>query len=249
MIDAYTWFRRAETQFLLKGVSNPTSQAAHVLAAIPDKLFPRISEWLKTKGDAAVEYYALKTYLLKHFTPSPAARLSLLFQLLQQHLGHQKPSDAPLEIKAQARLPSATEGTSRHLDLPRALRFLCLLESIRATIPNAEEIVEDNLQQQADRLLDPLTLQPAASTPCLLTSLHHSRMTKLTSQRSTIYYREPDKHRLNITTPRGHDQTSKGPKKKFPEQLCYSHAKVGLIVRTSHPKCSWQKRVEWPPPS
>lgn len=70
MIDAYTWFRRAETQLLLKGVSNPTSQAAHVLAAIPDKLFPRISEWLQAKGDAAVEYDALKTYLLKHFTLS-----------------------------------------------------------------------------------------------------------------------------------------------------------------------------------
>ncbi|MPD05370.1 hypothetical protein E2C01_101110 [Portunus trituberculatus] len=57
-------------------------------------------------------------------------------------------------MKALARLPPAADGLERKLDLLRALWLLRLPESIRAVIPNAEEMDEDTLQQMADHLLD-----------------------------------------------------------------------------------------------
>ncbi|MPC82950.1 hypothetical protein E2C01_077639 [Portunus trituberculatus] len=72
-IDTPTWFRQAEAQFRLKRVTNATTRADHVLSAIPDEIFPRISEWLECKGDDAIEYADLKAYLLQRFTPLPVA--------------------------------------------------------------------------------------------------------------------------------------------------------------------------------
>ena len=129
-----------------------TAQADHVLAALPDELFPRISEWLISKGDSAIGYNDLKNFLLQRFTPSATSRVTQLLQLAKQPFGDQRPSDALLEMKALARLPPSADGTVRQLDLLRALWLLRLPESIRAVIPNAEEMDEDTLQQMADSL-------------------------------------------------------------------------------------------------
>lgn len=85
-------------------------------------------------------------------TTSPAAQVSRL-QLSQQTLGEQKTSNALLKTKALARLSPSTDGTSRHLDLLRALWLLHLIISISAAIPKAKETDEDHLQQQVDHLL------------------------------------------------------------------------------------------------
>ena len=44
--DTVIWFRRAEVQFRIKKISSQTSMANHVLAALPDALFPQLAEWL-----------------------------------------------------------------------------------------------------------------------------------------------------------------------------------------------------------
>lgn len=57
-------------------------------------------------------------------------------------------------MKALARLPPAADGSVRQLDLLRALWLLRLPESMRAILPNAEEMDEDELQQMVDNLND-----------------------------------------------------------------------------------------------
>lgn len=107
-----------------------------------------------SRGDAAIEYGNLKTFLLQHFTPSAASRVTQLLQLAKQPLGDQRPSDAMLEMKALARFLPAADGSVKQLDLLRALWLLRLPENIRVAIPNAEEMNETDLQQMADRLKD-----------------------------------------------------------------------------------------------
>ena len=65
--EAASWFRRAEVQFRLRKVTDPSTKADYVLEAIPEELFPCIAAWLdnQTKG---VDYEDLKTYLLQEFT-------------------------------------------------------------------------------------------------------------------------------------------------------------------------------------
>ena len=77
--------------------------------------------------------------------------MTQLLHLAKQ--GDQRPSDALLEMKALARLSPAADGSERKLDLLRAHWLLRLPESVRAHIPNAEE-VDEELQQLADQLND-----------------------------------------------------------------------------------------------
>ncbi|MPC60642.1 hypothetical protein E2C01_054697 [Portunus trituberculatus] len=143
-INAPTWFRRAEVQFCLKRITSSMTQANH---------------WMKSKGDIAIEYSDLKTFLLQRFTLSAASRVTQLLQLSKQPLGDQRSSEALLEMKALARLPTVVNGSERKLDLLRAIWLLLHLESIRAVLSGAERMDDDDLQQMAECLSD---AQPAA---------------------------------------------------------------------------------------
>lgn len=241
VIDAPTWFRRAEVQFRLKRVTAPTVQADHVLAALPDDLFPRISEWLISKGDAAIGYVDLKNFLLQRFTPSATSRVTQLLQLAKQPLGDQRPSDALLEMKSLARLPPAADGTVRQLDLLRALWLLRLPEFIRAVIPNAEEMEEDALQQMADRLNDAQaaagrhtnSVSPAASAAA------PSEDDNIVAVRHTQgRARQPPARHHPSSRPR--QQQSGGA---FADGLCYFHAKFGPEAINCKPGCTWPKNA------
>ena len=49
-VNATIWFRRAEVRFRLKTITSSHTQADHILAVIPDTLFPQMSAWLDAKG-------------------------------------------------------------------------------------------------------------------------------------------------------------------------------------------------------
>ena len=55
-VDAEIWFCHAKVQFRLQKVRSCHTQADHVLAAIPDTIFPQMSTWLDSKGDDVIEY-------------------------------------------------------------------------------------------------------------------------------------------------------------------------------------------------
>lgn len=238
-IEAPIWFRRAEIQFRLKKITHTTSKADHVLAALPDDLFPRIAEWLESKGDTAVKYEDLKAFLLQRFTPSPAQRTAQLLQLAKQPLGDQKPSEALLEMKALARLPPAPNGQTRTVDLLRALWLLRLPEPIRAAIPNAEEISEDDLQLQADNLMD----AHAASARHILAvptgpppSPREDTVEVAAAHHPPPTTRQGSKQRYHATRP--HNSRDK---RNFSDQLCFYHARFGPRAKKCEAGCGWPK--------
>lgn len=116
-IDAHTWFRWAEVQFLLN-VTSPTTQADHILSALPHEIFPQIYEWLISTDDRPIGYGVLKTFLLQRFSPSAASRVTQLLQLVKHTLGDQRSFDALLQMKALARPHPAADTSVRQLDLP-----------------------------------------------------------------------------------------------------------------------------------
>lgn len=244
VVDAPTWFRRAEVQFRLKRVTSPTTQADHVLAVLPDEIFPKISEWLMSKGDTAIEYSDLKIYLLQRFSPSPASRVTQLLQLAKQPLGDQRPSDALLEMKALARLPPAADGSVKQVDLLRALWLLRLPESIRASLPSAEEMDENELQQMADNLNDAHAaaarhtnaVSPAASTVPLqeddIAALGHT---------SSHARQHPGRQKHNTKVHPRQQFYSERFSDKFSDSLCYFHARYGPNARNCKPGCPWPK--------
>ena len=109
-VAAAIWFRRAEVQFRLKKITPSCTQADHILAAIPDTFFPQMSTRLEAKGDDAIEYPDLKTFLLKKFSPSAERRAQMILYLSNQLLGDQRPSEALTEMKSLCHLPPDAAG-------------------------------------------------------------------------------------------------------------------------------------------
>ena len=75
-VDTAIWFHHAEVQFRLQRVTSSRTQADHVLAAIPDTIFPQMSTWLD-----AIEYQDLKAFLLQKFSPSAERRVQMILDL------------------------------------------------------------------------------------------------------------------------------------------------------------------------
>ena len=88
-VDTNIWFKRAEIQFRLKKITSSTVQADHVLAALPDALFPQIAEWLDDQAATAIFYDVLKAFLLKKFSLSPEQRARNILALVNHPLGDQ----------------------------------------------------------------------------------------------------------------------------------------------------------------
>eukprot|EP00095_Tigriopus_kingsejongensis_P004996 maker-scaffold733_size105121-snap-gene-0.17 protein:Tk04996 transcript:maker-scaffold733_size105121-snap-gene-0.17-mRNA-1 annotation:"PREDICTED: uncharacterized protein LOC103308205" len=59
MADPITWFFRAEANFRLKNITKSCTKADHVMAVLPDDVFPKISVWLRDQQDE-IDYEALK---------------------------------------------------------------------------------------------------------------------------------------------------------------------------------------------
>ncbi|KAK8397537.1 hypothetical protein O3P69_004355 [Scylla paramamosain] len=190
-------------------VKLPTFSVDHILASLPEELYPCISERPISKGDTAIEYSDLKTFLLQCFTPSAASPVTQLLQLSKQPLCDQRPSKALFEMKALARLSPAADGSKRKLDLLQALWLLHLSESICAVIPNAEEMDEDELQQMADRLNN---AQAAAGCHVnavpFITSTAPPCRRRLTLQQSTTLQCVPVSLSYNNNTTLGHNHDS-----------------------------------------
>lgn len=123
--DAVSWFQRAEVQFRLKRENCSTRMADHVLAALPEDIFPLILGWFADQegAGASIEYCALKQRLLQNFVCTTEGRADKLLTLSCQPIGDQRPSIAFQEMKALTRIPH-DDGTVKTLDPLRILWFL-----------------------------------------------------------------------------------------------------------------------------
>ena len=129
--DALAWFQRAEVIFRTKRVTSSTRKADHVLASLPEDIFPILSPWLLSKEDQEITFEETKQKLLTIFTPTPEERAKRLLQMSRQTLAghHQRPSAAYEEMRALATLPD-----KRPLDLVRVLWLLRLPDTIRDSL-------------------------------------------------------------------------------------------------------------------
>ena len=84
--EPFTWFRRAETRFRLRGIKQATTRADYVLEALPETIFRRIGPWLDQQPDE-IPYDDLKKHLLKEFSPTTSERARRLLLMPSQAIG------------------------------------------------------------------------------------------------------------------------------------------------------------------
>ena len=166
-IDAHHWFQRAEIKFRRRNISRDETKVDHILEAVPEDVFPRISEWLTQKGDA-VTYSDLRNHLLRMYTPSAANRAATILRLSTQDLGDQRPSEALLDLQALVRLPPDEDGNTRTLDLLRELWLRRLPEPVREALTNAQDMTYEELREKADALLDASTAASQRQQVCVI---------------------------------------------------------------------------------
>ena len=251
-VDAGIWFRRAEIQFRLKKITNPTVQADHVLAALPEALFPQVADWLDAQADDAISYNDLKAFLLKKFTLSPEQRAKNILALVNQPIGDQRPSQALAELRSLARLPPDAAGLPQTIDVLLALWLTRLPEKVRASITDFTSYHSDEaIASKADSLLDalhaaskssitaaaaddddddpddyPTSSQAAASQPRRSRSVFPTG-TKTSSRFSTVPQPNKTQHRSSSSK-----QTS---------QLCFYHARFGPKAKKCESPCAWSR--------
>ena len=258
-VDAAIWFRRTEVQFRLKNIRSTKTQADHVLAALPDALFPLMAQWLDSKGNDPIEYEELKSYLLRKFSPSPEQRVKNILQLQQQPLGDQRPSDALTELRALARLPPNSSGSSRSIDMILAIWLHRLPEAIRSAITNFTGYDDDtSIAEHADRLLD--AHQAACKTTMAVSDDIPPDEDDQQDSTDTIAFASSSRRR-NFRfqksfkpSPTGYYSTSKpsysetsatsssSPRRSdFATKLCFYHAKFGPKAKKCVSPCTWPK--------
>ncbi|MPC10902.1 hypothetical protein E2C01_003546 [Portunus trituberculatus] len=146
-------------------------------------------------------------------------------------------------MRAMARLPLVPDGTPCQLDLLWALWLLHLPESIRAAIPNAEEIDENELQEKADHLTDALTVSSRrihTVPPDIFPPPQDNEDDVAAVQRPP-----PRAHQSLIRKYDPQPRSKQRPaatKTFFKDQFCFFHAKFGSKARNCQPGCLWPKK-------
>ena len=149
--EPLTWFRRAETRFRLRGITQPTTKADYVLEALPEAVFRRIGPWLDKQPDE-IPYDDLKTYLLKEFLPTASERARRMLLMPSQSMGDRKPSQLWDEICTLSRLPEvdAVSKQNKEVDLKKEIWLQSLPNSIRVLLHNTDDKTMDELSALAD---------------------------------------------------------------------------------------------------
>ena len=247
-VDTAIWFRRAEVQFRIKNVKSPTSQADHVLAALPDTIFPQLAEWLDSHGADPIKYQDLKAFLLKKFSLSPEQRVKCILDLVQQPLGDQRPSDALTELRSLARLPPDGSGTQQSIDVLLALWLHRLPEKVRARITNFNSYDNDqDIAAKADSILDTLNAASKASITALADvpsdeQQDEEKCTDAVAQTSSY----PRQRRFNkspaSSTSLNFKKTPQPPKTAAQSnRFCYYHSRFADKAQKCQPPCAWKK--------
>ena len=143
-LDASTWFLRTEVSFRLHKTP-ATRQADHVIAALPEDVFIKVSKFLRDNPD--LSYSELKSHLLTRFTESAASRAAKIRALSLQPLGDDDPVDAWNELENLA-------STEPPVDMLKELFLARLPSHIRSALPKAAETETHALAKQAKHLME-----------------------------------------------------------------------------------------------
>ena len=256
-VDAALWFRRAEVQFRLKNVKSETSKADHVLAAIPDALFPQMAQWLNDHDDQTVKYDELKVFLLKKFSLTPEQRVKHIMEISNQPLGDQRPSTALAELRALARLPPTTAGPSKTIDMLLALWLNRLPAKVRSCITDFTKYTNDeDIAAEADKLIDaqnaPTVSTIAATSTSNITSVPDNDATNDVcaediAQASSFRPRPrfsptpTSSYSKQFNKPRQFSAKPTTSFKPSSAKFCYYHAKFAEKAKKCDKPCDWQQ--------
>ena len=149
-----SWFRRAEGRFRLSRITNSATMSDYVIQALPEDVFREISSWLDDQPDE-IEYDKLKARLLLDYTLSPSEKAQKILCLASQPLGEQTAKQAWNEILSLSRLNEVDAVTKapKEIDLRREILLQRLPASVRAALPEADDVSIDQLVEKADKLL------------------------------------------------------------------------------------------------
>ena len=255
-VDTAIWFRRAEVQFRIKKVKDSSTQADHVLAALPDAIFPQIAAWLDAHGTNAVKYEDLKAYLLKKFSLTPEQRVKSILSIAQQPLGDQRPSDALSELRSLARLPPDATGTPKSIDMLLALWLNRLPEKVRACITDFSSFIDDAaIASAADKFLDAQNAASKSSIAALAASppaVDHSTSDEdiqaaasLPRQQKPVHLQSskfPPKSSPSTYPAKPSYQSSSSFKPPASNKFCYYHSRFRENAQKCQPPCAWSSK-------
>ena len=231
-VDTAIWFRRAEVQFRLRRVRSSHTQADHVLAAIPDTIFPQMSTWLDAKGDDMIEYQDLKAFLLQKFSPAER-RVQMILDLSNQPLGDQRwdpsvafhPTTLELLQKSTSFWPCGYDASPLLSVQPSQSSH----PTTTTTWPNAPTVY-------STPTLHP-TLRPSPLLPPRFAQ--HFNASKRHFNRSVAQTPHPRSQKNASSTP------SSFRKSSSTSRSCYYHERFGPTAKKCQHPCIWSKNVLW----
>ena len=235
---AVAWFQRAEVQFRLKRITASHTKADYVLAAIPEEIFPRLSNWLQQRGDT-VEYEDLKQELLKKFTSSPEERANTLLDMVNLPLGDERPSEALDEMLQLAEMPSTT---MQKLNVTIVLWLTRLPDVVRQGITKFAEKSPEDLGDLANSLMATYRRSQPSSRVCAAETssdeeAEAAAATNVSPRRQRYQRKQPAQRR------------SKPPPSVYRQQpprqdaICQYHARFGPKAFKCKAPCAWPKNV------
>lgn len=210
------WFRRAEAQFRLRGITRDSTKADHAMSVMSEDTFCKLDAWL-SKQPSKVLYQDLKEYILGRFTLSQNERAQRILKLAGVPLGDQTVSEAWDEILSLATLAQADDELPRKVSLKREILLQRIPDEIRCLIPDATELHIDDLVDKADKLI---SARNATLNPHSVDEVHGVRQRR--QQRP---------------------QSSSGAAVND-DGLCFYHAKFGADARKCCPGCTWPKNLQ-----
>ena len=219
--EPLTWFRRAETRFRIRGITQPTTKADYVLEALPEEIFRRIGPWLDQQADE-IPYEDL----LKEFSPTTSERARRLLMMPSQPIGDRKPSELWNEICALSRLPEVDEVTKQHkeVDMKKEIWLQSLPSSVRVLLHNTDDKSMDELSTLADNIT---TSQNAVHSPTVSnTAVRQHNIDEVMPVRQEGAHTERVEVRAPIESGR----------------LCYYHRRFGSDARYCEKGCTWSPK-------
>ena len=227
------WFQRAEVQFRLKRVVQSRTKADHVLASIPEEVFPRLSDWLEEKGDH-LQYEELKEELLRRFTSTPEEKVNKLLDMAHMPLGDERPSDALDEMRRLAKLPSAT---MKQLDIAVVLWLTRLPDTVRQGITDFAQKSPTELGDLANSLMATFRKSQSSGRACAAeTSSEDEEAVAANCPPQRRKFRPPSSD-SNRAAPA---PTRQG---RHQDAICQYHRRFGKKARKCTPPCDWPKNL------
>ena len=108
----------------------------HMLASLPEDIFPKMSTWIAehtNEDPEMIDYKELKQELLRKFVASPEEKAERILTLSKQPLGDQRPSEALQKRKTTSKVMD-TQGNTSTIPLLNVLWLLRLPDVVRQGI-------------------------------------------------------------------------------------------------------------------